>query len=271
MTSNGSTSSHTKDLFPVLFVSHGSPSLIYEDGPAHRYLQSLSNQIPKPKAIVVFSAHWDSPHLKISGAHYPETIHDFHGFSRQLHELKYTAPGSPDLAEEIQKLLGHAGFSATIDSTRGLDHGAWVPLYLAYPQARIPVIQVSISSSRGPRFHYELGRALFELREKRVLLMGSGSVTHNLQELSKYSLNSSSPMWVTSFNSWLVQQIQNHKINDLFNYQELAPYAEANHPSEDHLSPLFASLGAAAGSPFRCLHHSFTYGILSMDIYGFGV
>src|SRR5262249_48357910 len=163
---------------PTLFVSHGSPTLILENAPARAFLASLGSQLPRPTAIVAVSAHWDTDLPAVSLAHKPATIHDFYGFPEALYRLRYEAPGAPQLAERVARLTG-----AAHDPHRGLDHGAWVPAMLAWPSADIPIFQLSIQPQESPAHHLALGRKLAPLREEGVLVMGSGSATHNRRAL----------------------------------------------------------------------------------------
>src|SRR5690606_29702443 len=168
---------------PTLFISHGSPMLALQDSPARRFLLELGQTLPRPKAVVVASAHWETlGRPAVDFASQPETIHDFGGFPRALFEMQYPAPGAPELSARVAELLEQAGYTPGKIPNRGLDHGAWVPLTLMYPQADIPVLQVSIMRGADPAEHERLGKALAALRDKGVLVIGSGSLTHNLYE-----------------------------------------------------------------------------------------
>ncbi len=256
---------------PALFISHGSPLLSVEDGPAHRFLQAWSSHCARPAAILVVSAHWEnSGGPMVSLTEQPRTIHDFGGFPRELYEIQYAASGAPALAEQSAQLLRAAGFSVSTSNTHGLDHGAWVPLSLMYPLADIPVFQVSLISGGGPAEHYRLGEALQPLREQGVLIMGSGSVTHNLGEIMGRSVDDPVPHWVGDFESWLADAVTQGRVPELIDYRRLAPSALRNHPTEEHLLPLFVALGAGgAGAVATRIHASYTHGILAMDAYTF--
>lgn len=259
------------NMLPTLFVSHGSPMLAVEEGPAHRFLSDWKDRIDRPKAILVISAHWeqrDGP--TVSTTQHPSTIHDFGGFPRELYEIQYPAPGAPDVAEQTISLLRDAGFDVKSSSSRGLDHGAWVPLSLMYPNADIPVFQVSLIQGAGPAEHYRLGAALQALRAQGVLIMGSGSLTHNLYEFVGHRLDDAAPRWVTDFENWMAESLDAGRLPDLLDYRKRAPHAERNHPTEDHLLPLFVALGAAGEEAVASrVHASHTYGILAMDAYAF--
>ncbi|HEY6095170.1 MAG TPA: class III extradiol ring-cleavage dioxygenase [Gallionellaceae bacterium] len=256
---------------PTLFVSHGSPMLSLEDGPARRFLTGWGEQHVRPKAILVASAHWETRGgVGVSTAEQPRAIHDFGGFPRELYELQYAAPGAPGVAQQTIALLQEAGFMVAPSDNRGLDHGAWVPLRLMYPAADIPVFQVSLLHGASPAEHYRLGAALQPLREQGVLVMGSGSVTHNLYEIMGHGQDDPVEPWVSEFDQWLAATLEAGRVADLLEYRKLAPNAVRNHPTEEHLLPLFVALGAAGTSAVATrVHASHTYGILAMDAYTF--
>lgn len=248
---------------PALFVSHGAPTLMIEDNPAHHFIRQLGGRYPRPKAVVVASAHWLTRAPAVSGAVQPETIHDFGGFPEVLYRMQYPAQGAPELAEKIAALVP----DMAVHPERGLDHGAWVPLKLMYPEADIPVLQVAIQPKATPAHHYELGKKLAGLREEGVMILGSGSLTHNL-----YEIGNDSPQAVTAataFANWIEEKIKAADTDALLDYRARAPYAEFNHPTDEHLLPLFVALGAGAGGSGEALHRSFEYSILAMDAYSF--
>lgn len=252
-----------------IFVSHGSPTLIFDDVPARDFLLGLGKSLPRPKAILVASAHWETPSPRITAAPAPTTIHDFGGFPPIMYEQQYPAPGDPALAESIQGLLIKAGIQATLDDRRGLDHGAWVPLKLSWPDADIPVLQLSLQTHLGPRHHYDIGKALQPLTEEGVLIIGSGSLTHDLRSVS-WRGPSEEPDWVKSFGDWTDQALKEGRTEDLLNYRRIAPNAARNHPTEEHFLPLFVTLGA--GGPDvtpHLLHTSVTFSVLRMDAFEF--
>jgi 4,5-DOPA dioxygenase extradiol len=257
------------DTLPTLFLSHGAPDLPLRDGAVTEFLQSLHQQLPKPKAILVVSAHWYSAMPMVSAAIAPRTIHDFSGFPAALYKLNYPAPGSPELADRVVTLLNEAGISTQSDPDRGFDHGTWTPLILAYPAADIPVVQLSIQYHRDVAYHRQLGQALAALRQEGVLMIGSGSATHNLQAFSA-QYDAAPPAWVQQFDQWLGEAIAQQDWSRLMQYRQLAPYAKENHPTEEHLLPLFVVLGAAGSeSKGVQLHQSYTYGAFSMAAYLF--
>ena len=258
-------------MLPSLFLSHGAPTLALSHAPAADFLKALPGLLPeRPRAIIIASAHWErfSPHL--SAMQVNDTIHDFGGFPAPLYPMRYDAPGDPVLARQAAALLAAAGFEAGLDERRGLDHGAWAPLKLAWPDADIPVIQLSIQTRLGPAHHIALGAALSVLREQGVLIAGSGSWTHNLAYFRGQAEDAGEPDWVLKFADWADAALTEGRIEDLINYRALAHEAAHNHPTEEHFLPLFVALGAGGGAPARRLHRSTTFGILHMDAYAFG-
>ena len=256
---------------PTLFISHGSPMLAIEDSPARRFLLELGKTLPRPKAIIVASAHWESVGgLVVSLASHPETIHDFGGFPEELFNIQYPVQGAPDTAARAAELLEHAGFAVKRSIARGLDHGAWVPLRLMYPDADIPVAQVSLRRGASPAEHERLGKALQELRKDDVLIIGSGSLTHNLYAFRGASIDAEVPPWVGDFDEWMHLRLQHNQRELLLDYRAQAPFAVRNHPTEEHLLPLFVAMGAAGDAPkTERLHASYEYGVLAMDMYTF--
>ena len=249
-------------MLPALFVSHGAPTLILDDVPARRFLAGLGQRVERPKAILVVSAHWGTREPEVNDVAVNGTIHDFYGFPDALYRLQYPAPGAPSLAARVAELTG-----ATLDRSRGLDHGAWVPLMLGWPAADIPVAQLSIQPERDAAWHIALGRRLAPLRDEDVLILASGSFTHNLVELRRFA-GQAEPAWVSDFAAWMNEALVERRDDDLANYRRLAPEAERNHPTDEHLLPLFVAYGAGRGAPER-LHASQTFGILRMDAYAF--
>ncbi|HEX5339463.1 MAG TPA: class III extradiol ring-cleavage dioxygenase [Gammaproteobacteria bacterium] len=248
---------------PALFVSHGSPMLALDTAnPAHAFLQGLGASLPRPTAILVISAHWETSTPQITGAEHLDTIHDFYGFPEPLYALRYAAAGAHALAKDIAAL---PGLSAGVDLVRGLDHGAWVPLRLMYPQADIPVLQLSLQTPLGPAHHLQLGIALRSLREQGVLIIGSGGATHNLRE---YFHAGGDHQPYEDFAAWLHDSLMRDDRDALLNYRQRAPQAARNHPTEEHFLPLFVALGAGGAQAER-LHHSFDR-TLCMDAYAFG-
>lgn len=260
---------------PALFVSHGAPTLALESSPTADFLRALGGMLPRPAAIVLLSAHWEAPVPTVSLHRQPPTIHDFQGFPEPLYRLRYPASGATAVAHQVVDLLTAAGFTPATDTGRGLDHGAWVPLRLMYPEADIPVVQLSLASAGaddgGTRRHLRIGEALRPLRDEGVLLLGSGSVTHNLRALDFDDPVAPVLPWVAEFNDWLALQLDAGDREALVDYRQQAPYAVRNHPTEEHLLPLLVAAGAAFdGEPVKRLHAAYRYGALGMDAWRFG-
>ena len=255
-------------MFPSLYISHGSPMLALEPGASGPALARLAAELPKPKAIVIVSAHWESNELLVSGHPQPDTWHDFGGFPKALFEVQYPAPGDPQLAAVVVELLKSDDLPVRIDAKRPFDHGVWVPLSLMYPQADIPVVQVSLPTRGGPALQTRVGHALRSLREQGVLLIGSGSITHNLRELDWHAGPERVEPWAKAFRDWMIEKLAANDETALHDYRQQAPNAVRNHPSDEHLLPLYFARGA--GGEFSVAHQGFTLGALGMDIYRFG-
>jgi 4,5-DOPA dioxygenase extradiol len=255
---------------PALFISHGAPTLPLENSPARRFLENLGKELPRPNSILAVSAHWTTRGPTVSVARQPDTIHDFYGFPDALYRLRYPAPGAPDLGGRVADLLRLRELQVDVDETRGLDHGAWTPLILMYPQADIPVAQLSVQPQLGAAHHWKIGDALRPLRDEGVLILASGSATHNLDELRNYVPGSPPAIWAARFGEWLAAALQERRDEELLAYRERAPDAVRNHPTEEHIVPLFVALGAATpGVPVKRLHSSYAYGVIGMDAYRF--
>ncbi len=258
-------------MLPTLFLSHGAPDILISESPARDFLLALGSALEKPKAILVVSAHWETAEPSLNAVEVNATIHDFGGFPAALYDLQYPARGSPALAKSTAALLHQAGLPARIDTRRGLDHGAWVPLILAYPAADIPVVQLSVQPRLGPAHHLSIGRALRPLREEGILIIGSGSFTHNLYEFF-YGPGDTErePEWVREFAEWFDRALTEGRVNDLVNYRQIAPSAKRNHPTDEHLLPLYVALGAAGeeARPQR-LHASRSGTVIRLDSYAF--
>ncbi|HTH67529.1 MAG TPA: class III extradiol ring-cleavage dioxygenase [Rhodanobacter sp.] len=260
---------------PSLYISHGSPMTALQPGLTGQRLAELAAVLPRPRAIVLASAHWLSRRPQVGAAAMPETIHDFAGFPAPLYRMRYPAPGAPALAGRVAGLLERAGLAPTIHPERGLDHGAWVPLHLLYPAADIPVVPVSIQPgpaelNPGPAHQYALGQALAPLREEGVLVIGSGSITHNLHDLAAgYSDRRQAP-YVKPFIEWIEHKLASGDIDALLDYRRQAPFAGRAHPTDEHLLPLFVALGAAgANAQAQRIDAGIDMGLLAMDIYRF--
>lgn len=255
---------------PAVFVSHGAPTLAVEENDTTEFFGRLGGELGRPRAVLCVSAHWNTRTPAVSAAERPETIHDFGGFPEELYRIHYPAPGAPALAARVAGLLGAAGLGCTVSRERGLDHGAWVPLRLMYPSADVPVVQLSVQPQLDPEYHFGLGRALAPLRREGVLVLATGSVTHNLAKLSP---GGATPEWARQFEEWLDGRVTGGAVEDLLRYRRLAPHAQTAHPTDEHLLPLFVALGAGSDADSargRTLHRGWTFGSLSMAAYSFG-
>lgn len=255
---------------PSLFVSHGAPTFAIEPALAGPLLRQLGRELPRPKAVLVFSPHWMTPGVRVSSTAAPETVHDFGGFPAELYSIQYPAPGSPEVAARALQLLSAAGWNATADERRGLDHGAWVPVRHLFPDADVPVLQVSMPRDLDAAGAVRLGRALAPLADEGVLLLGSGSITHNLYEF-RQDIGAAGASYASEFVDWARTTLQRHDEAGLVDYLRVAPHAQRAHPTPDHYLPLPFSFGAAApDAPVRVLDGGMTYGVLAMDAYLFG-
>lgn len=257
---------------PSLFVSHGAPTIALEDGPAQRFLAGLGARLGRPRAVLMVSAHWETNEVAVMATPAPATIHDFFGFPEPLYALRYPAPGDTALAGRIAALLRGAGYAVTADDSRGYDHGAWVPMRLMYPSADVPLVQLSINPQRPPAWHWRLGRSLRPLCHEGVLVVGSGSMTHNLQDFRRHRDEVDCPVepYAAEFTEWFAQQLAARELDALLAYREFAPHAARAHPTDEHLLPFFVALGAAGiGWSAERVHHGFMHGAIAMDCYRF--
>jgi 4,5-DOPA dioxygenase extradiol len=239
-----------------------------QPGAAGEAWKALARRLPRPKAILIASAHWETNLPMLSGSDKPETIHDFYNFPEPLYRLRYPAPGAPELAKRAQTLLKEAGFTAGIDGCRGLDHGAWSPLLYMYPDADIPVVQISVQPALGPRHHVELGRSLKKLGEENVLIVGSGHLTHNLRDWAR-GAGKPEP-YAREFQAWVFEKLKNKDVESLIDYRSASPQGARAHPTDEHFLPLFFALGAASekAKPER-VYDAIDSGVLAMDAYVF--
>jgi 4,5-DOPA dioxygenase extradiol len=258
-----------KTSFPLLFVSHGAPMFAIEPGLAGKHLTEVGRELPRPDAIVILSPHWMTRgEISVTASAAPSTIHDFGGFPDALYEIQYPAPGAPALAAKIVEMLQGAGWKSRQDANRGLDHGAWVPLRYLAPDADIPVVQVSMPASLDTREAWKMGQALKPLRDLNILIVASGSLTHNLYEFRGATPHGA--QYVKDFAAWTAKTLASGNLDQLLDYKQYAPSAERAHPTDEHYLPLFIALGAA-GEKYetRVLEGGVTYGVLAMDSYLF--
>jgi len=258
-------------MLPSLFVSHGSPMLALTPSSARDFLAGLGETLPRPTAIVIASAHWETERPAVNAVAINPTIHDFFGFPPPLYALRYPAPGSAVVAARVAALLDAAGLGCEVDQARGLDHGAWVPLLLMYPAHDIPVVELSVQTRQGPRHHLLLGEALAPLRQQGVLVIGSGAFTHDLRRMRRGDRESDAEPDVAAFAEWMWAALAAGRVDEVLDYRRRAPFGAAQHPTEEHLLPLFVALGAGGtDAPARRLHASTNYGVLRMDAFAFG-
>lgn len=254
---------------PSLFVSHGAPTFAIDPGLAGAQLRALGAAIPRPQAILVVSPHWMTRGVEITAAERPATVHDFGGFPQALYAVQYPAPGSLALATRAREVLHGAGIATTLDEHRGLDHGAWVPLLHLYPEADIPVVQVSLPIDTDEAKAFQLGRALAPLAAEGVLIIGSGSLTHNLHELCMGDAKEAA--YAREFSHWIRQAVLKGDTEQLVHALDRAPHAERAHPTTEHYLPLLVAAGAAGqATPATVLEGGIRHGVLAMESYVFG-
>lgn len=253
---------------PSVFISHGSPMHALQPGAAGEAWKALGGRLPRPRAILIASAHWETSLPMLTGNAKPETIHDFYNFPEPLYRLRYPAPGAPEVAQRAQQLLKNAGFGAAIDGCRGLDHGAWAPLLYAYPEHDVPVVQISVQPALGPRHHFAVGKALRPLVPENILVIGSGHMTHNLRDWAR---GAGKPQpYAREFAEWVKEKLEQGDLDSLLDYRTRSPHGARAHPTDEHFLPLFFALGAAPqkGKPER-VYDAIDSGVLAMDAYVF--
>lgn len=260
--------SHETDMTraPALFVSHGSPMFALEPGRLGPQLQRFGAALREVRAVLVVSPHWQTlGKVRVLATAGPETIHDFGGFPQALYQLRYDAPGAPEFAADAARLLREAGFEVELDERRGRDHGAWVPLRHLLPDARIPAFQVSMPNDLSPDAALELGRALAPLRDEGVLVVGSGSLTHNLYEFRQHVRD---PEYAQQFADWIADAVARDDVDALVAYRSRAPHAARAHPTQEHFLPLLVALGASDDNDVATrIEGGLEHGTLSMDSY----
>lgn len=253
----------------ALFVSHGAPTLpLEDDNPAREFLRSLGRDLREgevPNGILVISAHWETKVPTVSLAERPETIHDFYGFPEALYRMDYPVPGAPPLALRVQALLEAQGIKVEGDPSRGLDHGAWVPLNEMFPEAGIPVTQLSVMPGQSARAHYAIGEALQPLKEEGILILASGGAVHNLMQYRRDPVNVAD--WARNFDDYLADCVTAGDVEGLLDSGS-RPEIDKAHPTDEHFLPFFVALGAAGDKKGDVLHRSFSHGSLSMASYG---
>ncbi len=251
---------------PVLFVGHGSPMNAIEDNEYSQAWQGLGKTLPRPQAILCISAHWETPTTQLTGMDHPKTIHDFYGFPRELNEMQYPAPGSPQLAARVSELLG--ADRVGVDQRWGLDHGTWSVLARMYPKADIPVVQLSLAQTRDGQFHYDLGKQLAPMRDEGILILGSGNAVHNLGLIS---FDGAPYSWAVEFDQKVKTCIEKNAHAPLIHFQEQGRAAALAINSAEHYLPLLYILALQQPdeqATFYC--ESVSMGSLSMRCVQFG-
>ncbi len=259
---------------PSIFISHGAPNIVLSDLPAKQFLQIMAADLPRPKAIVVISAHFEHEGVAVVTDANPPMIYDFGGFEAELYKLVYAAPGSPEVAEQAIALLTKAGLNPARVAKRGYDHGTWNPLILAYPTADIPVVVVSVDPTKDARHHYAIGQALAPLANEGVLIVGSGHITHNLRGFFQRGRDAKFDAMIDNasaeFVAWIYDRVSNGDVEALLDWETQAPFAKENHPEAEHFMPFFAALGAGGEQAVGMrLHHSLQSGFFAYDHYAF--
>ena len=227
-------------LFPSLYVGHGAPLVALENDDYNHALNKFTTENPIPKTIVVISAHWESylP-IQITSSPNPELIYDFYGFPQELYQIKYPSPGNPVIAKKIAQLLIEKGFQSVLNPLQGFDHGTWIPLSIAYPEANIPIVQISIPIPRTPIELIKIGEALKPLRNEEILLLGSGNIVHNLRRAFFPQKYGKTDEWAKTFDDWIKVNLDTLNIDQLNNYRKLAPFNDLAVPTTEHFDPLF--------------------------------
>ena len=254
---------------PIFFVPHGAPTFALRPGAAGAAMAAAASALPRPRAILIVSPHWETAVATVGFAERPEILYDFGGFPQELYTLRYPATGCPEAATQVVDAIAAAGLPVRQDPHRGLDHGAWVPLRLMFPDADIPVIPISLPSQGGPRQALALGQALAPLVEKGFLLIASGNLTHNLRDYQIVRQSGGqTPAYVRGFADWLADRMRSGDREALLDYRQQAPDAVRAHPSDEHLLPLYVALGAAGeGADVTRIHAGIDDYVLAMDAY----
>jgi len=255
-------------MFPSVFVSHGSPTIVDETGHGAAFLRSLGESLGRPKAILCVTAHWETTVVTVGGADRPGMIYDYYGFPEHLYTLEYPAPGAPALAQRAGELIAAAGIPCTRDDERGYDHGTFMPLMLMYPDADIPVAQLSVQPALGPQHELAVGRALTPLRGEDVLILASGGAVHNLRWFRLGARDV--PDWASGFETWLGDKVVAGDAESIADYRARTPHGAMAHPRDEHFLPLLVAMGAGGGGTGRVLHAGFEHGAIGMSAYAWG-
>lgn len=258
-------------MLPSLFIAHGAPLLAIEDNDYTQFLSRLGQTMARPKAVVLFSAHWVSGTQKVSEVKEYDTIYDFGGFPDELYQIRYPAKGAPLIAQQIENLFTESSIPFEVETSRGLDHGAWVVLRLLYPNADVPVISMSVNPRLSPEQQYKIGQSIAALRAQDILVIASGGTVHNLRALQWQGDDINE--WALEFDQWLENHLKQWDLDSLYRYDTLAPNASLAVPphGNEHFIPIFYAMGAADDvRKATLLHRSYRYGNLSHSVWQFG-
>lgn len=261
------TAEFTNTKMPVIYLSHGAPPLA-DDPLWTAQLAGWAADMPKPSSVLMISAHWEEDPLTVSATTTVPLVYDFWGFPKHYYEVQYPAPGAPALAAQVSRLLNDPANPVHEDPQRGLDHGAYVPLVEMYPDADVPVLQVSMPTL-DPRVLFDIGQKLAPLRDQGVLIVGSGFSTHNLREMNWHlGPDGAPPSWSSEFDDWLDQTLQAGDVDSLIDFDHVAPAAALAHPRTEHFAPLFVALGAsvATGNEVRNAVEGFWFGLSKRSV-----
>lgn len=260
--------SKDRNVQPSLFLPHGAPDLPVSGHEAGNFIRQLGHSLSKPDGIVIISAHWESRGIKFTSNRTLDTIYDFYGFGDEIRQIVYPARTEQNLLEKLSATLSEAGYEFSTDAQRGLDHGAWIPLHLLYPEADIPVVQISLDMTLSPEELYRFGQALTSLRDDNILIIGSGGTVHNLGRISRNG--NITPQWARDFDQWLDRILIAGDTKSLFEFGANGPSASLAHPTTEHLLPLLVAAGAGGDAiDAHKLHSSFSYGSIGMSAWAF--
>ncbi|MHB1630528.1 MAG: DODA-type extradiol aromatic ring-opening family dioxygenase [Bacilli bacterium] len=256
-------------MMPSLFVTHGAPSLVLEQSEYARFLrEALPARLERPRAVVLFTAHWEADTQQVGSGLRPATMHDFYGWPEELYQITYPASGDPDGAHAVRDLLRKSGIRAEMDDARALDHGTWVVMSMLYPDASLPVVQMSVNPHLSNAEQYQIGRALAILKSEGYLIIGSGATVHNLRALDWDAASAES--WTVEFDAWVGERLLSWNLEELFAYEKLAPHARRAAPRNEHFVPLLIAMGAGDDRrKAECLHQTYQYGTLSLSCWRF--
>lgn len=256
-------------MVPSLFLGHGAPNIIYDNNEYTNFLKGYGKALKKPKAVVIFSAHYEAPIQRIGAAEHYDMIYDFYGFPRELYTIKYNAASDLNLANKVSSLLAKNNISNKLDYERGIDHGAWTMLKLIFPEIDIPVVTMSVNIDLSNEEQYNIGKSLEALRQDDVLIIGSGGIVHNLG-LVDFGAGNEVHTWASEFNKWIEKKVLSWDLPSMLNYEKLAPNTSLAVPRNEHFVPLLLAMGACDSTrSAKLLKRIYQYGNLSLDFWEF--